>query len=732
MATLIPRMSGPTVQVESAPTVRNTAFVDTSAAQRAAQQIGGVAQDYLQKKQEEYDLTAVMQARRELSDWEASTFDPANPEGISKYRGKNAMGANEALVPDLDKRVGEIGANLTGRQRAQFEQVAGNFRDQVQGRLNGHMDRETTAYVSAEQKATIDNLGQDAISAGRAGDFGRQATIANEVLAINRARRTTEGMGEELIKAEERGIVSGIHSGTIDGMITAKPFEAQAYFDRYRDQITPEDAAKIERQLYPVVSDAEAEGDVAAILAGAPPPSAGMSADGGTHETFDEAMASLGPTEGGFQKDPDDKGNYRNGKLVGTNFGISARAHPNVDIANLTRAEAAKIYKAEYWDAIGADSLPPALRGAAFDAAVNSGVPTVKRWLSQSGGDVAKFQQIRRGHVRGIQAADPSQRKFAGGWNARMAKFDGGGEATAAPSRAPTEAEAIAIVNENFRNPDERAKRISKIRANFQLKDAQQAEAEKKMSEYTYTQINRGNPSLSLPELIGAEAYAYHERKGNIPALEDQRKKKLLGTLVQDDPILVDAFMREAALSPATFMKRNLYEPGVSARLSTDTMTTLLKMQAEVNKPEKQTEYATQAERIDSGLRVLGLDASRDPTGGGSADKKSELAGKRAAYGTFYREAERAFVQRTGKAPTPTEADALTREVTKRVSDNPWMLEKNQDGARRASSLEGYSTAMSDAVRKEAVASYRAKYGANTTPTEAEIVQYAVLKSKAQ
>lgn len=724
MATIVPRATLE-VRLNAAPQARNTTRVDTSENQRIGQIVTAQALQYGEKIKEQNDLTAVMKARRELSDWEASTFDPANPEGIAKYRGQNAMGANEALVPDLDKRIGEIGSKLTPSQRARFDQVSTNFRDQVQGRLNGHMDREHSSYLSAEQKATLENLGQDAVSAAVSGDFGRQDAVANEMLAINRARRQAEGMGEELIKAEERGIVSAVRKQSIDGMATARPFEAQAYYERYADQMTPEDRAQVERMLYPVVRDAEISEDVATIIAGGEPQNVAGPAE--VHETFDAAMASLGPTEGGFQKDPNDKGNYRNGKLVGTKYGISARAHPDVDIKNLTPSQARAIYKAEYWDAIGADKLPPEIRGAAFDAAVNNGVPTAKRWLESSGGDLDKFQALRRGRMRAIQSNDPTQRQWSGGWGKRVDKFDGG-----QPTQPRSEADALAVAREKYRDPRDRAKAQADIREHFQLQDMRRQEQEKAMSEYIHTSMNQAaNPAAPLRELIGADAYAYAERKGQIQTLENQRKSKLLGTLTQDDPILVDAYMREAVLSPNTFMKRDLYSPEVSGRLATDTLTRLLDMQKKAKDPAQRAEWATQQERIDAGLRILKIDDSQKMAGSGSSKKNKVVADKQAAYGIVYREAERALIQTLGnKKPTPEQLDTLQRKVTRSVAENPWLLDRNNDGTFRAGSAEAFGADMPAAVRAEAIQTYQAKYGSAAMPTEAQIVQYAALKSK--
>src|SRR5262245_58371277 len=58
---------------------------------------------------------------------------------------------------------------------------------------------------------------------------------------------------------------------------------------------------------------------------------------------FKDAIRVVLKHEGGYSNDPADAGGE-------TNFGISKRAHPDVDVKNLTRGEAEKIYKRHYWD----------------------------------------------------------------------------------------------------------------------------------------------------------------------------------------------------------------------------------------------------------------------------------------------------------------------------------------------------------------------------------------------
>jgi lysozyme family protein len=95
-------------------------------------------------------------------------------------------------------------------------------------------------------------------------------------------------------------------------------------------------------------------------------------------EAFSAWLAFLSPTEGAFSNDPRDPGNWTSGKpgvgsLKGTKFGISASAHPDLDIANLTIDQANALRKSEYWDKVNGDLLPPSLAFVVADAAYGSG-----------------------------------------------------------------------------------------------------------------------------------------------------------------------------------------------------------------------------------------------------------------------------------------------------------------------------------------------------------------------
>ena len=92
---------------------------------------------------------------------------------------------------------------------------------------------------------------------------------------------------------------------------------------------------------------------------------------------FDEIIEVVLEHEGGYVNDPKDPGGE-------TNFGIAKRSNPDVDIKNLTKAEASLIYKTKYWDKNKVESLPEELWHIYFDMCVNMGRSRAVKILQQS------------------------------------------------------------------------------------------------------------------------------------------------------------------------------------------------------------------------------------------------------------------------------------------------------------------------------------------------------------
>lgn len=106
---------------------------------------------------------------------------------------------------------------------------------------------------------------------------------------------------------------------------------------------------------------------------------------------FDKAFERVIGHEGGYTTDPKDRGNWTTGiigkgELKGTKYGISAMSYPNLDIKNLTEAQAKDVYRNDYWQAINLDKLYPAMAFQVFDAAINHGKTAAIKLLQKAVG----------------------------------------------------------------------------------------------------------------------------------------------------------------------------------------------------------------------------------------------------------------------------------------------------------------------------------------------------------
>lgn len=106
---------------------------------------------------------------------------------------------------------------------------------------------------------------------------------------------------------------------------------------------------------------------------------------------FDKAFDRLIGHEAGYSSDNRDPGNWTGGKvgvgfLKGTKYGIAANTYPDLDIKNLTLEQAKHIYKKDWWDKLGADSLHSAIVFQLWDFAVNAGKSRAIKELQQVAG----------------------------------------------------------------------------------------------------------------------------------------------------------------------------------------------------------------------------------------------------------------------------------------------------------------------------------------------------------
>jgi hypothetical protein len=126
--------------------------------------------------------------------------------------------------------------------------------------------------------------------------------------------------------------------------------------------------------------------------------------------SYDQCLERVLAHEGGYTNDPRDPGGP-------TNFGITIYDYRKyvkpgataADVKRMSLAEAKRIYRSKYWDALGCDDLPAGVDYTVFDYGVNSGIgragKVVRRVLGVSDAD----WRVNADIVAALKKAEPSK-----------------------------------------------------------------------------------------------------------------------------------------------------------------------------------------------------------------------------------------------------------------------------------------------------------------------------------
>jgi lysozyme family protein len=124
---------------------------------------------------------------------------------------------------------------------------------------------------------------------------------------------------------------------------------------------------------------------------------------------FDKCLGFTLQYEGGFANNPNDPGGATNMGITHLTLAAYRRAAiTTADVQNLSREEAAAIYKILYWDHVNGDNLPAGVDLAVFDYAVNSGTGRAARALQSILG-VAVDGSIGPATLAALAQADAKQ-----------------------------------------------------------------------------------------------------------------------------------------------------------------------------------------------------------------------------------------------------------------------------------------------------------------------------------
>lgn len=158
---------------------------------------------------------------------------------------------------------------------------------------------------------------------------------------------------------------------------------------------------------------------------------------------LDRALGLLHGHEGGWSDHPADRGGKTFRGVTETVFHSWLRSQGRAlrPVSTMTKDECRELYRALYWNKVGADRLPWPISYLAFDAAVNSGVSRGAKWVQEglgvtadgkvgpatiaaankavAEGDARKILRIIEARARflaNLVQSKPSQVAFVEGW----------------------------------------------------------------------------------------------------------------------------------------------------------------------------------------------------------------------------------------------------------------------------------------------------------------------------
>lgn len=660
---IVPRAQPSVPQISSLPGVRNTTQVQAATGMAAAVgSVVGAGAQIVEQQQERADLTALMQARRELSDHELSLFDPQNDTGVYSYKGQHALDAGNKIGADFDKRAGEISANLQPRQRQRFEQIALSTRESVLGRVQTYAGTEYENWQKADRKASLSGVLTTGVTAALNGDEATGTARLAEALHMQQLADVTDGASENVQRENARAMTSSYHTQVLASLVDQDYAKAEDYLVKNRDALLPEDRIRVEGVLRPIAEDGEADTLATAIVNG------GQVSTG--HDGNIAARSANDPVS------------------VQGDFRRLAEMHATA-ITSMKRP----VLK------IGAGAASQHPKGTAADFSVQGMSRTQISAL------------IADGKKAGFEVIDESDGKTGTGPHIHMELPPGskrGGEPVAY-ARVQTLGEALERTK-TITDPRKRKAVEQHVRSQWAVMEADRADGERVALESMRTKVGDADGSQTLRKVLGAD-YATAERQGWLSGLISEYNAKREGALIQTNPITYDRFARMAVTDPVEFAKpaTKLAIEKAASELDTGDLARLQGAWADANDPKKR-EAALNQRKIEAGLIKEGL-----ATLGYAGSKDKEKA---AAFGLAIAQARQVFRDSNkGVYPTPEQDRVLVGSVTRRF------LADEDTATDRAAGYSKFSLTLTPTDRDRA---RRALVGMGVaSPSESQIIEAA-------
>lgn len=596
----------PEYRVSSGPNIQAAAFAGSDA-------IGEIGQKYRDRT----DAAAYMEAQRKLSDWSNHWNDPNNADGVTKYKGREALKLGDAMLPDFDRTVGEIAAKLPSeRARQKFLEHAQLERDQTYGQINRYATTENDAFMAAERTAFVETRRNDLVRA-KLSDPNRFAQLQASTEETIYAEAAANGRPANETALQIAKLRSDVHVGALEQLMTSDPLAAQLYVDEHRDELLPDSLAAVERTLHPLVEDAQAEEDSELALQG---------------------LDLEGPTS-------------RDRSTVQADYKGLSEKH-GLPISSTVRSKA----KNNAVDGVSNSQHLAENGGTAADFDV-AGVPVAKVEAFIADARRAGYEVVdernRKGHKPHIHLELPPGAKGPTGGGA-------GGAGGMVAGMAQTEGDAIERV-QGIANPTRRKAAEQRIRQKWSQMQQDRQETERKAAEEINLAVWAADPKADLRTILGPQAYAFAASKGMLRSLSEDLKWRREGGVQADVPEVVGTYLETLRRNPQAFAAMDVAKNG--RHMSPETRERLLKAQLDVRSgkdPAGFEDFAPETAQLDALVfGPLKIQFGTEKAG----DKQAEVM--RAKFeSAYYAVKQQWAAANPGKKPNAEQREAMIRRLT--------------------------------------------------------------------
>lgn len=346
------------------------------------------------------DVQATVEADR--LDLQHLEVERALASQLRQAKGENAGPAAQQLTRDLRKQTDAILSKASPRARMKLAptinrrlgEAAERFDTYGHGEMVKAFDANSAALINAEVEKLADNDDEAQVVTGLA-----------KVDELVRKRGAFFGMGADQVQGEIERQRSQVYRSRALKLASGEAGSATSaleYAKQHRGALTDDDYNAILSSYSRTAMEEKA-----------------MLMTYGQDAPSNEVVVGVG--DSGNRLDP--KAYFRNWMTspsaegtayaidnngYGVKFGFNQKSNPDIDVKSLTMDQASSRFANNHWKRAGAGDLPPALAAVHMDTFFLNERKAMQ-FLKDSGGDVNRYIELRRGFLNGLARANPAK-----------------------------------------------------------------------------------------------------------------------------------------------------------------------------------------------------------------------------------------------------------------------------------------------------------------------------------